>query len=284
MVKYGYERKENNMKKLLSVSVVALLAMVPTMGWAAFDGIPSTQADPRVDIDEHPYVSEELSEFGPAGAGEHVIVRTSTDANGLTEEYGFRRKGAGLESIVSNQEPKYNVEKITADDGSDVAALSFVKGAYNDVITKINKVYDVKEKTSQRFNLKKTWGSTSATPKVSLITINNVANEDSSYSWDRVYYSLHVGGSDDHEIYAHTTDQGQCVEYGEGWHPAVDVNDDTTTGHSHVDHYGCVLLDESVCGPIDYDSDQNSQFELTNSRIDTECVKYTDHDMMGELD
>ena len=149
------------MKKIISISVIALFAMIPTFGWAAFDGVQSGSRDPHV----NQTVPENTS------TTTYVTTRSGATDNGLSGDHGFQRAGAGVESIVTSQDPKFNVTQITEKDGTDVAALSFVKGAYNDAITKINKVYDLKAETSGKFKLNTTWDGAGA-EKVTLITVN----------------------------------------------------------------------------------------------------------------
>ena len=170
------------MKKIISISVIALFAMIPTFGWAAFDGVQSGNRDPHV----NQTVPENTS------TTTYVTTRSGTTDNGLSGDHGFQRAGAGVESIVTSQEPKFNVTQITEGDGEEVAALSFVKGAYNDAITKINKVYNLKAETSGKFNLNTTWdGDNIDVKKVTLITVNQEF-EDEDDGGD----STTIGGND----------------------------------------------------------------------------------------
>lgn len=150
------------MKKILSISVVALLAMAPTMGWAR----PDNNAQDDATVTKPFNVSEENTELTNSlvnttehPAVDYVTARTSTNANNLDATHGYKEGTKKVASIVSNQKPKYNVEKIEESDGKKVAAVSYVKGAYNDLITKVNKVAD--ETSGGDIKVYTTWGANS---------------------------------------------------------------------------------------------------------------------------
>ena len=125
------------MKKILSISVVALLAMVPTMGWAVDAGNTGAQEYQAMPSDDNP------------------LTKTSTYAKGTNATGGY---------IVSTTDPLYNVVEINENDGKHAAAVSYVKGAYNDLIEKINKVSDQESEVDDTLTVYTTWGGTATEP------------------------------------------------------------------------------------------------------------------------